>query len=89
MGEIGGFEFAPAADQHIAQSARLDLLGQRLAGDAKSATDLGLRDQEAALRQLHDPLPEIRVDLGCGGSHRLAPCQGVGQWWWTLRPLSK
>jgi hypothetical protein len=69
VGEVARLELAAAAHQHIAQPARLDLLGQRLRRNAEGPTDLGLRDQQPALGELGELLPEIGVDGGCGGSH--------------------
>lgn len=73
MHQIAGFEFPAGPDQHIAQPPRLDFLQQRLRGDAEGTADLGLRDQQAATRQLDEAFPEIRVDAGCGGSHVFHP----------------
>ena len=69
VGEVARLEFAAAANQHIAQPARLDLLRQRLRRYAEGSADLGLRDQQPALGELGELLPEVGVDAGCGGSH--------------------
>jgi len=68
--QIAGFELLPAADQHIAQPARLDLGVKRVGGDAQRPANLGLRDHQPAIGERGDALPDIGVDLGCGGSHR-------------------